>query len=66
MKEQSSIIADGLIVVERSGDEYLGVDTGIPSNSPSLRKLAGQQRQTGWFVRGGSVERWRPLGVVVH
>ncbi|MFW6293003.1 MAG: hypothetical protein ACOC7V_11880 [Spirochaetota bacterium] len=66
MKEQSSIIADGLIIVARAGDEYLGVDTGIPSNSPSLRKLAGQQRQTGWLVRGGAVERWRPLGFVEH
>lgn len=64
MAEQSPIISDGLILVERGGDEYLGVDTGIPSNSPSLRKLAGQQRQTGWLVRGGEVERWRPLGFV--
>lgn len=66
MAEQSPIISDGLILVERAGNEYLGVDTGIPSNSPSLRKLAGQQRQTGWLIHDGAVEPWRPLGFVEH
>ncbi|MFW5741653.1 MAG: hypothetical protein ACOCW3_00270 [Spirochaetota bacterium] len=64
MAEQSPIISDGLIIVERGGNEYLGVDTGIPANSPSLRKLAGRQRQTGWLVRNGAMERWRALGFV--
>lgn len=60
------IIDNGLIALSRNDTQLLGVNTGIPSNSPSLRKLAGQQRQTGWIVVGDAVEAWRPQGFVEH
>ncbi|MFW6293399.1 MAG: hypothetical protein ACOC7V_13875 [Spirochaetota bacterium] len=66
MTSQPQEIANGLIIVHRNGNDFLGVDTGIPSNSPSLRKLAGQKRQHGWLIRGDSAEIWQPLGFVEH
>jgi hypothetical protein len=59
-------IDNGLIAVTRDGKDYVGIDTGIPSNSPSLRKLAGQKRQSGWIIVGQAVEEWRALGFVEH
>lgn len=64
--QESSTIAQGLIRIERDGVTYLGVDTGIPANSPSLRKLAGQRRQTGWIVDNGIANEWQPKGFVEH
>src|SRR6056297_503322 len=66
MTSQPQEIANGLITVHRNGKDFLGVDTGIPSNSPSLRKLAGQKRQHGWLIRGDGAEIWQPLGFVEH
>ncbi len=60
------IISNGLIELYRNDTQLLAVDTGIRSNSPTLRKLAGQQRQTGWIIVGDSVEPWRPQGFVEH
>ena len=59
-------IDNGLIAVTRNDKDYVGIDTGIPSNSPSLRKLAGQKRLSGWIVVGQAVEEWRALGFVEH
>jgi hypothetical protein len=64
MNAQQPMISEGLVLIQRDGNEYLGVDTGIPSNSPSLRKLAGRRRDTGWIVREHAIEEWRPLGFV--
>jgi len=66
MTSQPQEIANGLITVHRNGNDFLGVDTGIPANSPSLRKLAGQRRQHGWLIRGDSAEVWQPLGFIEH
>ena len=66
MTTEAQIISTGLIALNKGDTRYLGVDTGIPANSPSLRKLAGQKRQTGWIVVGEAVEEWTPLGFVDH
>ncbi len=66
MTSQPQETANGLITVHRNGNDFLGVDTGIPSNSPSLRKLAGRKRQHGWLIRGDSAEIWQPLGFIEH
>jgi hypothetical protein len=63
---QSAVLADGLIKLDRNGTTLLGINTGIPANSPSLRKLAGQRRQSGWIARNGSLETWTPAGFVEH
>ncbi len=62
----ASVIARGLIRIEKNGIDYLGVDTGIPANSPTLRKLAGQRRQSGWIVGEDGIEEWNPTGFVEH
>ncbi|MFW6247974.1 MAG: hypothetical protein ACOC3H_02510 [bacterium] len=64
MAVPSSELTRGLITVERDGTTYLGVDTGIAANSPSLRKLAGRRRQTGWIIKADEVTDWKPLGFV--
>lgn len=58
------MIANGLFEVVRAGGSHLGVDTGIASNSPTLRKLAGQQRKVGWIIRGERKEPWKAAGFV--
>jgi hypothetical protein len=64
MAIETADMANGLIEVDRQGTRYLGVDTGIASNSPTLRKLAGQRRQSGWIIRRDEVHDWKPLGFV--
>lgn len=66
MAVDASRISEGLISIERGGERYLGVDTGIPSNSPSLRKLAGQRRQAGKLISGSAVGEWRPQGFIEY
>ncbi|MFW5685352.1 MAG: hypothetical protein ACOC0O_01750 [Spirochaetota bacterium] len=66
MATEANMISRGLIEVDRGGEVFLGVDTGIGSNSPTLRKLAGQKRQHGWIVREGSIEEWRAIGFIEH
>jgi hypothetical protein len=55
-------IADGLIRVDRSGSAFLGVSTGIPTNSPTLRKLAGKEKQAGILVHNGQTSDWYAQG----
>ena len=60
-------LARGLIQLQRNGSSHLGINTGIPANSPSLRKLAGQRREAGWIVSpDGSTTGWRPTGFIEH
>ncbi|MFP4549966.1 MAG: hypothetical protein ACLFNT_04105 [Spirochaetales bacterium] len=59
-------VADGLIRLERDGETFLGVNTGIPTNSPTLRKLAGRKRQPGLLIRDGKVDEWEAKGFVEH
>ncbi len=66
MAQHVTPIAEGLVRVEREADVLLGVDTGIPANSPTLRKLAGQKRQAGHIVHGELVEHWIPKGFIEY
>ena len=66
MAQNVSAIAEGVVRVERDGEVLLGVDTGIPANSPTLRRLAGQKRKPGHIVHGKLVEQWTPKGFVEH
>jgi hypothetical protein len=59
-------IAEGLILLEKSGERFLGVSTGIPTNSPTLRKLAGKKRQPGLLIHSGTVTEWEAKGFVEH
>ena len=66
MATRTRQLAPGLVSVDRDGATYMGIDTGIGTNSPSLRKLAGQKRQSGWIVGPAGREEWRPEGFVEH
>ena len=58
--------SNGTVTIERDGTPFTGISTGIPTNSPTLRKLAGQKRTPATIVRNGSLEQWQLRGFVEH
>ena len=56
----------GRVSVDRDGEKYSGFTTGIPTNSFTIRKLAGRARENGWIVSSGERSPWKPLGLVEH
>ncbi|MFW5729231.1 MAG: hypothetical protein ACOCYG_06160, partial [Spirochaetota bacterium] len=57
-----SQLAEGLVRIERHGNEYLGITTYIPTNSFAVTKLTTQRRDDGFIVRGEEVETWKANG----
>jgi hypothetical protein len=64
MAHEIESVAPGLIRVEKDGQSFTGIDTRIPTNSPTLRRFAGQNRGNGWIVREGTLTRWNSIGFV--
>jgi hypothetical protein len=64
----TTIIEDGpgRITIHRDGETYSGFTTGIPTNSFTIRKLAGRSRESGFLVQSNGVFTWKPLGLVEH
>ena len=64
MAPRIETISESLIRVIRDDGTYTGINTGIRVNSPTLRKLAGKQREPGWIIRDGKMTRWDPVSLV--
>lgn len=59
-------ISDGLLRIERDGDDRLAIETLIPANSFALTKLMSNRRNSGVIVKDGTVSEWRFDGFVEH
>ena len=59
-------ISPGIISLEKEGSTFTGIDTRIPTNSFSLRKLAGQKRQVGLIVNDREITEWRATSFAEH
>lgn len=59
-------ISDGLLRIERDGEDRLGIETLIPANSFALTKLMSNRRNSGVIVEDGTVSEWRFDGFVEH
>ncbi len=59
-------ISAGLIRLNKNGETFLGISTGIPTNSPTLRKLAGRKREPGLLIHAGKASQWEAKGFVEH
>jgi len=57
-----SQLAEGLLRIDRDGNEYLGIVTYIPTNTFAVTKLTTQQKDNGYIVRDEEIEEWRPRG----
>ena len=57
-----SQLAEGLVRIERQGNEYLGIVTYIPTNTFAVTKLTTQRRDNGYIVRNEEIEEWKPGG----
>lgn len=61
-----SSLSNGFVRIERDGNAFLGVATGIPGKSFAIRKLSVGTNLFGWIVRGDSCERWNTAGVTEY
>jgi len=66
MATQVTEVGNGLISVERDGEIFTGIATGIPTNSFTIRKLASRRRENGWIFRNDELFEWSPRGLIEH
>lgn len=58
--------SEGIVHIEKDGEDYLGIVTSLKSNSFAVTRLTAQKQSTGYIVRDEEIEPWQATGLTEH